>query len=70
MTATREVTIWCDVGPDEASMSCGEFVTGDTAARARRGAKVRGWKVAAPGGRDYCPEHAADLTSPDSGTGA
>lgn len=58
MTATRDVTIWCD--GIENGHSCDNWHSGDTAkdVRAELGRPGSGrWLVGLPGGRDLCPEH-------------
>ena len=68
MTATRNVTLWCDHGhqPND-SNGCHEWTAGDadTVKEARATARLAGWRYV-PGhptagpGRDFCPKHAAD----------
>lgn len=55
MSAAKSITITCD------HPYCGRWVPqgrGDTAEEARKGLAHMGWALAAPGGTDYCPEHA------------
>ena len=58
MTATREVTIWCDGAPGEDRMSCGAWETGERAAEIRAMVKRAGWTTE-PGGVDRCSLHSA-----------
>lgn len=58
MTATRDVTIWCDGVED--GYSCGNWYTEHDAKRARAHLGAPGparWLVGLPGGRDLCPAH-------------
>lgn len=64
MTASTDVTIWCDgkeLDEDgQRHWDCGQWEPGDTASdvRSRLGAPGPGrWLVGLPGGRDLCPEH-------------
>lgn len=71
MTATRDVTIWCDhgydpiTGPETGRRPCPEWTTGDTTKGAREDARMAGWKYL-PGhpttgpGQDLCPTHARE----------
>lgn len=60
VTASNYVTLWCDQGPtDDDPYPCLEWYGGHTATAkdTRRDARVHGWAVALPGGRDLCPLH-------------
>lgn len=69
MTATRDVTIWCDWGydPTTGHRPCTRWESGDTAAEARRELRRYGWRYLPNPARDYCPEHAgsADDRTPN-----
>lgn len=68
MTATRDVTIWCDHG---GPMKCGAWITGDTAASARREGRTAGWRYESGHGlpRDLCPKHAETEQWPPTSDG-
>lgn len=76
MTATRDVTLWCDHDYDPVAdresgrRPCPEWTIGDTAKFAREDARKAGWHYVAGHpttgpGRDLCPKHAREsVTTP------
>lgn len=55
MTATRDVTIWCDGVDGRYPCVCWDM--GDDAKSVRATLRREGWLVGLPGGRDLCPDH-------------
>jgi hypothetical protein len=54
-----EVELRCD-GVEGDPFGCTAQVFAGTGTRARADARSAGWKVNAPGGKDYCPDHRGD----------
>ncbi len=56
MSVYTEVELRCD-GVEGDPFGCSSQVFAATGTRAREDARAGGWRVSAPGGKDYCPDH-------------